>query len=134
MDKGILTALWAGMYILCCVLGFLPAQQGFSYWVLLVTAILFFLPPFLLLRHAKKQNDTKTVTLVRRLSLASLGLTTVLLIANFLSVWSSSEILGTVLYIALTILSVPMVCSQSWGIPLFLWACLLFASLPGKKK
>ena len=134
MDKGILTALWAGMYILCCVLGFLPAQQGFSYWVLLAAAILFFLPPFLLLRQAKQQNDTKTVKLVRTLSLVSLGLTTVLLVANFLSVWSASEALGAVLYVALTIVSVPMVCSQSWAIALFLWACLLFASLPGKKK
>lgn len=134
MDKGILKALWAGMYILCCVLGFLPAQQGFSYWVMLVVSVAFFVPPALLLRQARAQEDTKTVKLVRCLSLASLGVTTVLLVANFLSVLSVSEALGTVLYYVLAVLSVPMLCSQSWGISLFLWACLLFSSLPKRKK
>ena len=133
MDKGILAAAWIGMYILCCVLGFLPEQQGFSLYVMTIVSVCFFIPPFLLLRKAKADQDAKTLRLVRRVSLLSLGLTTVLLVANFLSVLSSSEALGTVLHIALTIVSVPM--GSSGGvISLFLWACLLYASIPGKKK
>ena len=134
MDKGILKALWGGMYILCCVLGFLPEQQGFSYWIMLVVSVAFFVPPFLLLRQAREQEDTKTVKLVRTLSLVSLGVTTLLLVANVLSVLSSTEALGTVLYYILAVVSVPMLSSQSWGISLFLWACLLFASLSKRKK
>ncbi len=133
MDKGILTALWAGMYILCCVLGFLPEQQGFSLYVLLIVSVAFFVPPFLLLQQAKKQEDQKTVKTVRLLSLLSLGLTTVLLVANFLSVLSSSEALGRVLHIGLGIVSVPML-SGGGMVSLFLWACLLFASLPRRQK
>ncbi len=133
MDKCILTALWAGMYILCCVLGFLPEQQGFSFYVLLAVSVAFFVPPFLLLRQAKKQGDGKTIKNVRMLSLLSLGLTTVLLVANFLSVLSSSEALGQVLHIALSLVSVPMM-SGGGMISLFLWACLLFASLPKRPK
>ncbi len=134
MDKGILTALWAGLYLICCVLGFLPEQQGFSFYAMALVSVAFFVPPFLLLRQAKLQKDGKTVKLVRLLSLLSLGLTTVLLVANFLSVLSASEALGTVLHIALTIVSVPMLSSGTSLLSLFLWACLLFYSISKEKK
>jgi hypothetical protein len=133
MDKGILAAAWIGMYILCCVLGFLPEQQGFSRYVMTAVSVCFFIPPFLLLHKAKAEQDDRTLRLVRRISILSLSLSTVLLVANFLSVLSASEALGTVLHIALSIVSVPM--GSSGGIiSLFLWACLLYTSIPGRKK
>ena len=133
MDKGILAAAWIGMYILCCVLGFLPEQQGFSLYEMSAVSVCFFIPPFLLLRKAKAEQDVKTLRLVRRVSILSLSLTTVLLVANFLSVLSPSEAFGTALHIVLRIVSVPM--GSSGGvISLFLWACLLYSSIPGKKK
>ena len=134
MDKSIYLALWGGMYVLCCVLGFLPEQTGFSMYVMSAVSLLFFLPPFLLVRKAKAQLYHKTLNLLRRISLLSLGLTTVLLVANFLSVLSPSETLGKVLHILLSLVSVPMMCSGFPLISLFLWACLLSTSKIKTKK
>lgn len=132
MDNGILLALWGGMYILCCVLGFVSPVDSFSRIFMTVLSVLFFLPPALLVWQAKKKKDDKTLRLVRRISGLSLGLTTVTLVANFLSVLARSELVGTVLHWLLGIVSVPMLCSSAWLLSLFCWACLLFAS--GKKR
>ena len=134
MDKSILKALWIGMYILCCVLGFVTPADSFSRALMLILSIAFFVPPAWLLYRAKKEGDTNTSRLVRRISLLCLGLTTVTLVANFLSVLATTEILGTVLHYVLALVSVPMFCSQNWIVALFLWASLLFASLPSRKK
>lgn len=132
MDNGILLALWGGMYILCCVLGFVSPTDSFSRVFMTVLSVLFFLPPALLTWQAKKKQDAKTLRLVRRISLLSLGLTTVTLVANFLSVLASTEVIGTLLHWLLALVSVPMLCSNAWILSLFCWACLLFAS--GKKR
>ena len=135
MDKSIYFALWGGMYILCCVLGFLPEQSGFSLYVMAAVSLLFFLPPFLLVRQAKAQNDTKILRVIHKICLLSLGLSTVMLVANFLSVLSPSETLGSVLHIILSLVSVPMMSSGLPLISLFLWACLLITSkTPAKKR
>ena len=132
MDNGILMALWGGMYILCCVLGFVSPTDIFSRVFMTVLSVLFFLPPGFMIWQARKKEDRKTLRLVRRISLLSLGLTTVTLVANFLSVLASTEIIGTVLHYLLCLVSVPMLCSNAWILSLFGWACLLFAC--GKKK
>ena len=66
--------------------------------------------------------------MIRNLSGASLGLTLVLLVANFLSVMGSAR-LGLVLDAILTVLSAPMVCSGYWALSIFLWAFLFIASV-----
>ena len=71
--------------------------------------------------------------LVRNLSVLSLGVTLVTLILNFVLA-VSSETLGNLLHYVLTIVSAPMMCSGYWVLSLFLWACLLMASLKGLKK
>ena len=134
MDKGILKALWVGMYILCGVLGFLPPQEGFSYWMLIFLSLAFFAPPALILWQAKKEKNYREIRLVRNLSLLSLGLTLVVMVANFLSIWSTSLVLGDVLYWVLNLVSVPMLCSQNWVVSLFFWACLLMSSLSLNRK
>ena len=134
MEKSIYLALWGGMYVLCCVLGFLPEQTGFSMYVMSAVSLLFFLPPFLLAHKAKAHADHKTLTLLRRISLLSLALTTVLLVVNFLSVLSPSETLGNVLHGILVIVSVPMMSSGFALASLFLWACLLVSSKIKAKK
>lgn len=134
MDNGILLALWGGMYILCCVLGFVSPADSFSRIFMTVLSVLFFLPPALLVWQAKKKDDPKTLRLVRRISGLSLGLTTVTLVANFLSVLAKSELVGTVLHYLLGFVSVPMLCSNAWLLSLFCWACLLFASGRKRKK
>ncbi len=95
--------------------------------------IISFLPPVLLLYTAGRSRDTATLQLIRNLSVISLILTMVLLILNFLTVLSS-EALGQILHYVLIIVSCPMICSGHWAMSLFLWACLLTASLRQLKK
>ena len=133
MTKKAYYILWAGLFILCAGLGFIPESAGFLRFFLTALSILFFLPPAMLVYFAGKQGDKLTLKLIRNLSAASLGLTLGLLIANFMSLMAP-EALGNVLYGVLVIVSSPMVCSGYWVLSLFLWACLLMACLKLLKK
>lgn len=132
-DKGILKALWLGMFILGAVLGFVPSPEGANKYVLAVLGSLFFLPPALLLYRCHKDLDRKNLRLIRNLSLISLTSTVVLLVLNTLSLLFS-EAVGNALYYILVIVSSPMVCCQYWVISLFGWAVLLWCSLIFLKK
>ena len=127
MNRKLLCGLWAGLFILCAGLGFIPEPEGALQILTTAASLAFFLPPALLLRQAGKQQDSDTVTLIWNLSALSLGLTLVLLVLNFLTVLRS-EFLGQVLYYMLVMVSSPMVCSGHWALSLFLWACLLVTS------
>ena len=133
MSKKALFALWGVLFILCAGLGFIPEPAGFGRGLLTVLAIVFFIPGIMLLYRAKRQKDRETVTLIRNLSAASLGLTLLMLVANFLSL-GVGEAVGDALYAVLVIVSSPMVCSGYWLLSLFLWACLLVVSLEILKK
>lgn len=128
MNKKLLFPLWGCLFILCAGLGFIPEPEGAVRIVLTALSIAFFVPPTLLLYGAMLSEDRHTMKLVRNFSIASLGITLVLLILNFLSALSA-QWLGLVLYYVLTIVSSPMICSGYWVLSLFLWACLLMASL-----
>ncbi len=128
MNKKLLTVLWAGLFIVCAGLGFIPEPEGTAQLLLTALSLLFFLPPALLLYDAGRNQDKATAQLIRNLSVLSLGLTMVLLILNFLTVLSS-DILGQILHSVLIIVSSPMICSGHWAMSLFLWACLLTGSL-----
>ena len=133
MKKQVLFGLWAGLFIVCAALGFIPEPEESVRTVLTLAAVSLFLPPASLLYGAAKSGDRNTLTLVRSLSAASLGLTALLLILNFLSVaWS--EAVGNFLYRVLIIVSSPMVCSGHWALSLFLWACLLITAHQQLKK
>ena len=108
MNQKLYFALWGGMFVLCAGLGFIPEPTGFLKVLLVLLGIGFFVPGFLLLNLAEKNGDRHTLALIRNLATASLGLTVVLLIANFLSVLGS-ELLGNILYYVLVIVSTPMV-------------------------
>ena len=125
MNKKILFPLWGALFVLTAGLGFLPETSG---WMTAL-AVLFFLPPALLLY----QGERDTVLLVRNLAAMSLGVTLVTLILNFVLA-VSSETLGNILHYVLTIISAPMLCSGYWVLSLFLWACLLMGSLRRLKK
>ena len=133
MNKKILCALWGGLFILCAALGFIPEPAGVLRVLLTALALGFFVPPAALLYRAGKEKDIHTLKLVRNLSALSLGLTLALLVGNFLSALGS-ELLGTVLYYMLVIVSSPMICSGHWAMCLFLWACLLMVSLRELRK
>ena len=119
-----LYTLWAGLYALCALLGFVP-NPGRALGILLtLLAVACFLPPLVLI----SRRQPHTLRLIRNLSVIYLVLTVVLLIANFLS-FTASRLLGNLLYSLLVIVSSPMVCGQIWAIGLFGWAFLLFASI-----
>ena len=124
MNKKLLYTLWGGLFILCAGLGFIPEPEGTLQFILTAASVLFFLPPAMLLHRA----DAADAKLIRNLSSLSLGLTLVLLVLNFLTALRS-EFLGQVLHYNLVIVSSPMICSGHWALSLFLWACLLMASL-----
>lgn len=128
MTKKSLYSLWGVLFIICAALGFIPIPNPGVQVVMRVLSILFFLPPAVLLWQAAKQSDRDTLKLLRNLSLGSLGLTLILLILNVLCA-VASETLGNILHAILIIISCPMVCSGYWVLSLFLWACLLMASL-----
>lgn len=133
MPKQILYILWGVMYALCAGLSHI-AEPGTAQGVaMLIFSLLFFVPPAILLVNAFRQQDRKTLLLLRRISAVSLGLTVIALLANVFSTLGST-LLGDVMYEVLIFVSVPMICSQFWAASLFLWACLFFAARPKKAK
>lgn len=132
-DKGILKAIWVGMFLLCCVLGFLPTQTGANRVMMVMLTVLFFAAPGWLVWVSYEKKDRKTLKLVRSISGASLGGTLVLIVANLLSVLGS-EILGDILYYLLVIWSTPMLCGHYWVLSLCLWAALLWGSMLALRK
>lgn len=136
MKKVILYCLWGFFYIMCWLLGNITGPSASQAAALTVLSVVFFLPPLLLLVDGLKTRDQKTLLILRLTSIASLSLTMILFIVNILSV-NGSETLGNILHQVLNFVSVPMFCSQHYVLSMFLWACLLFATLPGvilKKK
>ena len=128
MNKTSYYTVWAGIYILCAGLSFIPEPAGFLKFLMMALSLGFFLPPALLLYRAKKERDGFSVKLIRNLSLASLVLTAAVLIISVLS-FLAPEWVGNFLHILLILVSVPMVCGQYWVLSLFCWACLLMVSL-----
>lgn len=132
MKNKVLYGLWGCLYILCVGLGTVDNPQGFGKVLLALTALVFFLPPALLMYDAIKTQNQKAKRTVRVISLCSLALTMILLVVNFLCAASGAEV-GNRLYELLNLVSAPMLCSQYWVSSLFLWACLLWSSFYKKK-
>lgn len=125
--------IWGGLFILCALLGFIPEPTGFLKVLLVIAAVVFFVPGWVLLYRASKVQDLFTLRLIRGICLVSLGTTLVFLVLNLMSA-GAEDVVGDLLYGFLVILSSPMVCSQYWVVSLFLWACLLMTSLSQLKK
>ncbi len=133
MKKAILYMVWVLMFILCAALGFLSEPAGFGKVLMVGLAVLFFLPPGLLLWEGWRTKDRKNLRLLCLISLSSLAVTLALMVANLLSVLASDAV-GTVLYYALVILGTPMMCSQYWFLGPVLWAAVLFTGLELSKQ
>ena len=135
MKKSYIYAAWGVVYAVCVGLSFVAPENAFEKTLLVLTGLIFFLPPAYLLWRAKKENCRKTFFVLRLISGGVLVLSTVLLILNFLSVYWGAQA-GLVLFVLLTMFSPPMACIQSWALSLFLWACILMVSLkyrPGRR-
>ena len=127
MKSQFLYALWGALFILCAGLGFIPEPAGVLRVLLTGLSILFFLPPAVLVWKGRREKDRMALSLVRNLSIASLSLSVLLIISNFLTVFRS-ELLGDILHGVLVVVSSPMICSGHWAMSLFFWACLLISS------
>lgn len=127
MKEKALYAVWAGIYILCVGLGFVSNPIGFGKFLLIATAMIFFLPGAMLLYEGWKTGNARMLMRVRIVCVLSLSLTLIMIIANLLSVSASAKT-GAVLYELLALVSAPMLCAQNWALSIFLWAFLLFAS------
>ena len=124
---------WSILFALTVVLGFLfPEAEGAGAKIaLLLTAAVFFLPPWLILRKSRKEGRRFHGWLIGFLAMASIVLTLVLLVLNLMSpMWN--EQIGIALNAALVIISAPMVCSNFYVLPLFLWGMLLAAAFKRK--
>lgn len=133
MKQKNLYGIWAGLYILCALLGFVTQPNSVVKAALFLISVIFFVPGLMLLLNAIAHNDKKTIGRIRWICIASLGLTMVALIANLLSV-NTSVATGNTLYAFLVIVSSPMACSQYWIVSLFLWACMLMGTIFRFKK
>ena len=117
---------WAVMFVLTAALGFAfpEVENGWGRVGLALIAVLFFLPPGMVLDQAKAAGHRFHVRLVGFLALGSLLLTVVLLALTLISfIWSDA--LANALYAALVIVSSPMICSNCYAISLFLWGTLI---------
>ena len=126
--RKVLYIVWAVLYCVCMGLGFVPNPSTGETVFLVALSMVFFVPPYWLYFLARKENSRKTVLVLRLISIGILALTVLFLILTFLSV-NFSERAGLVMGVLLTMFSAPMVCSQIWVLPLFLWACLLMLTL-----
>jgi hypothetical protein len=133
MKKRILYIVWGLLYALCAGLGHVSQPGDVQSIAMTLISLLFFVPPAILLIDALRSDDRKTLLQLRLISIVSLVLTFILLILNVGSMLAS-EIWGTVLHEMLIFVSVPMICSRYWILSLFLWALLLFITIPPKKK
>jgi len=133
MKKCILYIAWGVLYALCAGLGHVAEPSNAQGVALTFLSLLFFVPPAILLIDALRGDDQKTLLQLRIISIVSLSLTFILLILNVGSMLSS-EIWGIVLHEMLIFVSVPMICSRHWVLSMFLWALLLFLTIPPKKK
>ena len=129
MSNTVLYILWGALYALCAGLGFVAAPGPTLRLLMLLLSLAFFVPPFLL----NRRRNRRALALVRNLALGWLLVTGALLVMNILSV-VASEALGNFLHGLLTIVSSPLICSGSWALTIFLWACVFFDARAGLKK
>ncbi len=132
MKEKLLYILWLCLYILCVGLGTVESASGAGKVLLILTAVLFFVPGGVLLYIAVKEKKGKMLLRLRIVSLVSLSLTTVMIIANIFGA-RASESAGKLLHDLLALVSAPMLCGQNWGMSLFLWAGLFTATLSLRK-
>lgn len=133
MKNKVLFVLWGCLYALCVGLGTVENPAGFGRVLLVLTSLIFFVPPGYLLYDGVKNGRRKRVLAIRVIAIVSLSLTLLLLVVNFLSVNAGAQT-GRRVYELLNLVSAPMICGQYWAVSLFLWACLLWGSFAKAKK
>ena len=126
----ILYGIWAVMYIGAVLLSLIDNVQGVGAVLLNIYSVLFFVPGGILAYWAIRQRDKVQLRLLRIISGVSLSVTGVVLVIIFLFVQGSS-LLGKILNSFLILLSALFMIAPFWAASIFLWACLLMATIPG---
>ena len=125
--------VWLCLYILCVGLGTVEEVAGIGKVLFILTGLIFFLPGIYLLHLGKQEQNKKMILRVRIVAICSLALTMIVLSANVIAVSADASV-GRNLYEMLNLVSAPMFCIQYWIVSIFLWACLLSASLMKTKQ
>ena len=121
--------LWAVLFVLTAVLGLLfPAAEGIGRGALMVLAAIFFVPPWMILLKARQEGNDHHRKLILLLSVLALAAAMALMCAVILSANLSAGVRQMV-HILTTVVTAPMVCSNYYVLPLFLWASLFVTSL-----
>ena len=125
--------IWGAMFIVCGLLGFIPAPDGFLKAICVLAAALFFVAPGMLLYRFYKDRDRAALGKMAWVAAGALGATLLLLLSNFMAVGAPTWV-GDLLYGALVMVSSPMVCSRFWSVSLFCWACVLMVAITAKNQ
>ena len=133
MKKKVLTGLWIFLFLFCSAMGFIPDVTGVGQVLLWILSVVFFLPGMILLYDAYMQKDRKVLLRIRIVSIVSLLLTMIFLVAAIASV-HSEKVVGDTLEAILNIVSCPMLISPFWFLSLFLWAFLMCGTFYGQKQ
>ena len=128
--KNVLYIIWGCLYVLCVGFGVVEAAATTTRVLLVMIALAFFAPGFILAGGYLKEENRKGLRTVRIICICSLSLTALALVGNFMSARAGVEV-GNVLYAVLALVSAPMLCAQYWAASIFLWACLLMITIPG---
>ncbi len=122
--------IWIALYVGCVLLSLVDSVQGGGLVLIRIASLLFFVPGAVLAGWGVKDNNKRILKTVRIVCLTSLVLTTVVLVANFLSVGATAQT-GRIWNGILLLVSAPMSIVPFWALSLFLWACLLMMTFPG---
>lgn len=129
LKYGTLYRDWGILFAATALLGLLfpGAKHPLGLFALRTVTVLFFLPPWLILTKAKNEENHHHRKLIRYLSAASLAATVALFCCAVFAL-RLPEFMGTVIHVVMAILCAPLVCSNYYALPLFLWAVLLILS------
>ena len=129
MKQKLIYLLWLFLYIVCVGLGTIQQDLLVLQIFQCFFALLFYIPPVLLALEGMKKGQRKYLGQIRVISIASLVLTLVFMIANIASVYAT-EAVGNTLNQIYILVAAPMHCLPLGFISLFLWACLLILTFP----
>lgn len=126
---------WLYLYIICAILGFIPPPRNPLVTALLaILTLVFFAPPAILLYRGIRQESRPHLKTIALISGLSLGITTLLFIANMLTALAPNNILlGNLFNALLVVFSAPMMCAPYQVVSLLLWASLLTVALGNRK-
>lgn len=129
MKQKLIYLLWLFLYIVCVGLGTIYADILVLQLFQGLFALLFFVPPVLLVLEGLKEGQKKYLVQIRTISIISLALTLIFMIANIAAVYATESV-GNTLNQIYILVAAPMHCLPYGFISIFLWACLVMLTFP----